>query len=157
MANTAKTIAPHPPTDKTIKTSRFGEISIDCDKIITFTSPFLGFPNDRSFVLLPHSPKSPFFWLQSTDSPTLAFVVIQPHVIMNNYAPQLPAAIEAELKNSVEKLELMVVLTIPPGKPREMTANLLGPVVYNTEKRLAKQVILDPNKYDPCWPVPLGA
>jgi len=26
-------------------------------------------------------------------------------------------------------------------------------VVFNVDKRLAKQVLLDPNRYDPCWKV----
>ena len=28
----------------------------------------------------------------------------------------------------------MVILTIPPGKPQEMTANLLGPMIFNSDK-----------------------
>lgn len=155
MGNTAKKIKPS-SQGRTIATSRFGELPIDENKIITFTTPFLGFPTDRFFVLLPHNPKSPFFWLQSVDTPTLAFVVIQPNMITTDYAPNIGAAIYQELQSSSEKLDIMVVLTIPPGKPQEMTANLLGPVVINPEKRLAKQVILDPAKFDPCWPVPLG-
>ena len=36
-----------------IHTSRFGDIEINAEKIITMTSPFLGFPNERRFVRVP--------------------------------------------------------------------------------------------------------
>jgi flagellar assembly factor FliW len=36
----------------------------------------------------------------------------------------------------------------------EVTANLLGPVVMNTTKKLAKQVILHQSSYPARFPVP---
>ena len=139
-----------------IATSRFGEIEINHDKLITMTSSFLGFPGERLFVLLPHSENSPFYWLQSTEDPELAFIVIQPNLIKEDYKPSIPASVYDELKISQGKeVEYMVTLTIPHGKPEDITANLLGPVAFNAEKRLARQVVLDPKKYDPCWPVQL--
>ena len=141
---------------RTIKTSRFGEIEIDQDKVITMTSPFLGFPNDKNFILMPHGKESPFWWLQSLSSPQLAFVVIQPAIINPQYTPAIPGQTLKELRISNEQeIEILVILTIPQGKPEEMTANLLGPVVFNATKKLAKQVLLDPARYSSCWPVPL--
>ncbi len=142
---------------KIIHTSRFGDIEVDENKLITMTSPLLGFPEDRLFALLPHSSNAPFFWLQSTDTPELAFLVISPELVHPDFRPEINPTVRKELNIPGEvDLEFMVILTIPHGKPQEMTANLLGPVVYNAEKRLAKQVVLDPKIYDPCWPVPLG-
>ena len=90
-------------------------------------------------------------WLQSLDNPQLAFVVVQPELFLEDYSPVLQKFVLEELRFSKESdKEILVILTIPPGKPEEMTANLLGPVVINTSKRLAKQVLLDPGKYDPC-------
>lgn len=153
MIDTAPDIS-SPNKPNAINTSRFGTIDIDQDKVITLVSPFLGFPDDNTFVLLPHSPSSPFFWLQSTSTPELAFVVIQPNLIKSDFAPPVPASVKKELQ-LVENQdpEFMVILTIPKGKPKEMTANLLGPVAFNAKKQLAKQIVLDPTKYDPCWQV----
>lgn len=134
-----------------VQTSRFGVVKVDRSKVITMTTPFLGFPESRRFFLRPHSEDSPFMWLQSLDNPQLAFVVVQPQLFLNDYAPDLQRFILEELKFAKDSdKEILVILTIPPGKPQEMTANLLGPVVINTAKRLAKQVLLDPGKYDPC-------
>lgn len=155
MGNTAE-LQTNEVQEKKIYTSRFGEIEIDEGKLITMTSPFLGFPDERLFVLLPHGPNVPFFWLQSIENPDLAFIVISPDLLNPKYKPAMSSAVKEELQISKDQdLAVMVILTIPPGKPREMTANLLGPVVLNAEKRLAKQVVLDPRKYDTCWPVPM--
>jgi flagellar assembly factor FliW len=137
-----------------IPTSRFGEIEVATDKIISMTSPFLGFPESNRFVLLPHGEKSPFLWLQSLDDPELAFVVIQPEIIRPDYQPSLPGGIRQELRLEDGDLqEILVILTIPHGKPLEMTANLLGPVIINANLRLAKQVLLDHTRHETRWPV----
>ncbi len=137
-----------------ISTSRFGEIEINQDKIITLTSPFLGFPDDNEFVLLPHGADSVFWWLQSVNNPELAFVVIQPAIINPQYSPSIHPSIlmELEITNNQE-LDLLIILTIPNGQPEKMTANLLGPIVFNASKKLAKQTLLDPARHDACWPV----
>jgi flagellar assembly factor FliW len=138
----------------TIQTSRFGSLDINEDKIITMTTPFLGFAEERQFVLLPHSPKSTFWWLQAVANPDLAFVVIQAGAINPQYHPSIPHHFQQELQAAEQgELELLLILTIPKGQPEAMTANLLGPVVLNPVKRLAKQILLDPTQFDPCWPV----
>ncbi|MBC8317930.1 MAG: flagellar assembly protein FliW [Desulfobulbaceae bacterium] len=137
-----------------VQTSRFGEIEVDRDRIISMTSPFPGFPDSSRFLLLPSKPDSPFLWLQSMDDPELAFVIIHAALLDLDYTPPIPASVQEELKiQSEQDQEILTILTIPQGKPREMTANLLGPVILNSSKRLAKQIVLDPNKYDLCWPV----
>ncbi len=137
-----------------VKTSRFGEIEVNPEQLITLTSPFLGFPESFRFVLRPHKPDSPFMWLQSVDNPNLAFVVIQAVMIMPDYKPVIAGFIKKELQIvSPTEMDILLILTVPEGKPREMTANLLGPMMINTRKRLARQVLLDPARYDPCQPV----
>ncbi len=140
----------------TIQSSRFGKLEIETDKVITLTSPFLGFADAWRFVLIPHGPKSVFWWLQATDYPELAFVVIQPALIVPEYRPEIPRQLRRELQAEDEELEVLIMLNIPQGRPEAMTANLLGPVVLNPAKKLARQVLLDPARYDPCWPVLKG-
>ena len=137
-----------------MKTSRFGEIEIDTERVISMTSPFPGFPESKRFILLPNKPDSPFMWLQSLDAPDLAFVIVQADFLEIDYAPPIPTGVQEELHIETKNdQEILLILTIPQGKPQEMTANLLGPVVINTKERLARQIVLDPNKYDLCWPV----
>ncbi len=149
MENSAEIIAGR---DTLIHTSRFGAIEIDEDKIITMTSPVLGFPDDRQFILIPHAKDSPFWWLQAVQNPPLAFAVLQAARLNTSYEPEIGRLIRDELSLSKgEAPEILVILTIPRGRPEEMTANLLGPIVVNTTKKLARQVVLDDSRYDPCW------
>ena len=137
-----------------VQTSRFGVLEIDDAKIITMTQPFLGFPDSNRFILQPHGPESPCMWMQSLDEPGLAFVVIPPATIHYQYRPELPKYVKDELQaDESSTLDTLVILTIPRDDPSAVTANLLGPVAINVNKRLAKQVLLDPLKYDCCWPI----
>lgn len=137
-----------------VSTSRFGEVKVDPDKIITMTSPFLGFPDSRRFILIPHGEDTPFMWLQSLDDSQLAFVLIPALILIADYQPEITKQVRLELKAEEKKeLTIFLLLTIPKNNPLKMTANLLGPLVINPEQLLAKQVVLDARKWDPRWPV----
>jgi len=138
----------------TVSTSRFGQQSVNPEKVITLTSPFLGFPDSKRFIIKPHGEESPFLWLQSLDDPKLAFVAIQAALLVPQYQPEISNLTRQELQDSSEQpLEILLILTIPRENPEGMTANLLGPVAINSQMRLAKQVLQDPTRYDACWPV----
>ncbi len=138
----------------TVASARFGEFKADPGKVITMTSPFLGFPESRRFILIPHGEETPFMWLHSLDDAQLAFVVIPALSLLPDYQPELPAQAREELQAAAgDELNILLLLSIPQNNPLAMTANLLGPLVINPEKRLAKQVVLDPNRWEPRWPV----
>jgi len=145
----------HTAEGKTIlSTTRFGSVEIETHKIVTLTSPFLGFPDERQYVLIPHGPDSPFMWLQSISTPALAFVVIPPAIIRPDYAPTIPRQALTELGSDTDgDVGLLVMLTIPQGHPERMTANLLAPIAFCAKNRSARQILLDPALHDPCWPV----
>jgi flagellar assembly factor FliW len=137
-----------------METRRFGRIEIEEDKIITLTKGLLGFPEQLKYVLLPHRKDSPLYWLQSFDRPELAFVVISPTVFCYNYSFDLPDPIRKELKvEKSEQVNVLVLLTVPPGNPQGITANLLGPIVINADTRLGCQIVLDPNVYPVQFPL----
>jgi flagellar assembly factor FliW len=54
---------------------------------------------------------------------------------------------------SKEEISIFVIVTIPPGEPENMTANLLGPLVVNTQTRLARQLVLDERRYSHRYPI----
>jgi len=134
-----------------IETTRFGSVEIDENKILTFEKGILGFPEDKRYALLPHNENSPFFWLQSLDSPELAFVVINPALIVDDYNFEIPDEMQKQLdlKESAQA-EVLVLVTFRSGngdKSVRPSANLLGPLVINIENRQACQAVLDPKKY----------
>ena len=131
-----------------IETTRFGKIKIDESKIIFFPTGILGFPQAKRYILIPHRENSPFFWLQAVDVPELAFVVVDPKLFFPDYDPKIPPEAKEEIYlQEGDELGLLVIVTFPKDNPREPTANLLGPIVVNVDRRLAKQVVLDAKTY----------
>ncbi len=130
-----------------IETSRFGKIEIEESKIIFFTSGILGFPEAKRYVLIPH-PNSPFFWLQAVDVPELAFVVIDPKIFFPEYEITIPPEAKKELHiKDKDEICILCIVTIPKDKPEEMTVNLLGPIIINVTRKLAKQIVLNSKRY----------
>lgn len=135
-------------TKTCIDSTRFGRIEVDEEAVITFSQGLFGFENYRRFVVLCLDDKSPFRWLQSMEEPSLAFVVIEPRHFMPDYAPTISDAdAEALGLNEETPYLIFVVVTIPPGKPEQMTANLMGPIIVNAATRTARQVIVEDECY----------
>ncbi len=131
-----------------IDSTRFGRIEVDEEAVITFPQGLFGFEEHRRFVVLCLDEKSPFRWLQSMEDPNLAFVVIEPRHFMPGYAPTISDAdVEALGLNADTPYLTFVIVTIPPGKPEEMTANLMGPIIINAATRIARQVIVEDDCY----------
>jgi flagellar assembly factor FliW len=138
------------------RSSRFGTFDIDDDSVLTFPSGLLGFPESRRYVMLDHDTEAPFKWLQSLDEPALAFVIIDPDLLLADYHIEVPGDALAEVQGSEEdELSTAVILTIPSNDPGRMTANLRGPLLMNQRTKLCKQLVLSdefPTRH-PLFPV----
>ncbi|MEW6386759.1 MAG: flagellar assembly protein FliW [Thermodesulfobacteriota bacterium] len=132
----------------TIATRNFGSITVRPDQIIMLSPGLLGFSQFHRYVLIEHQKESPFLWLQCVDNPDLAFVVIDPAFIVPDYQMGPLEEIMTDLAvKTPQDLKVLVILTIPPGQPQEMTANLLGPVVINLKDRRGKQLVVETTQY----------
>jgi flagellar assembly factor FliW len=134
-----------------ITTKRFGEMDVPDESIITVLGGVIGFPDLVRYVLIQRQNDQPFYWLQCLDDPTLALVLINPVLFKSDYNPQLPQGLEEELGQG--EISLFAIVTIPPGRPHEMTANLLGPLAMNPSSRKARQLVLDDRFYTHRFPI----
>ncbi|MDR2404945.1 MAG: flagellar assembly protein FliW [Deltaproteobacteria bacterium] len=134
-----------------IATKRFGEMEVPEESIITVLGGVIGFPELIRYVLIQRPNDKPFYWLQCLDDPTLALVLVNPVLFKNDYQPTLPQGLEEELGEG--EISLFAIVTIPPGKPQEMTANLLGPLALNPTSRKARQLVLDDRLYTHRHPI----
>ena len=138
----------------TFDSKALGRVSVSEDQIITFPSGLPGFPNFRRYTLLHDPLKLPFYCLQCVDSPSLAFLVTEPTALVPDYRPRNGATNLKELRAaSLDDLQMLVTLTIPPGRPGEMTANLMSPLLINPAQGLGKQVVIDKPQYSHQHPV----
>lgn len=128
-----------------IETSRFGRVTLDDDRVMTFPKGLLGFPEYNRFALIQTSEENYFFWLQCVDNPALAFVVTDPTTFFKDYAVPLKGELQQDLQmDDVEHAQVFVIC----NKVDEwLTGNLLGPIVVNAANRLAQQVVLTEKKW----------
>jgi flagellar assembly factor FliW len=144
---------PESPT-VTIESQALGRLTVSADQIFTFESGLPGFPDDHRFALINDQLGPPFYCLQSVDNPSPAFVVTDPAALVPDYRPKNGAVTLQELRaRSPEDLQALVTLTIPPGRPREITANMMSPLLINPQQRLGKQVVIEKPQYSHQHPI----
>jgi flagellar assembly factor FliW len=123
-----------------VLTKPFGEIEVSEKQCLDFPYGIFGFEETRRYVLLDSS-KPPFYWLQSLERPSLAFILLDPRVLVPDYRLDIAdeELEEIGIRDPGEVLDFAIV-TIP-ADPRQMTANLQGPIVVNRRTRAARQCI----------------
>ncbi len=126
-----------------VDTTRFGEILVSPQELITLPFGLVGFPEFKEFVLLEHEEESPFRWLQSLDDAAIAFVVIDPYVFKPDYDIQLSSQEKQTLEiTKSEDSFVFVILTLPEDW-RDTTANIKAPLIFNKRTRKGRQIILN--------------
>ena len=139
-----------------VETTRFGTIDIREEEIISMPFGMPGFSDQKQFVLLDHKPDSPFQWYQSTQDPSLAFVITDPFLFKPDYAVNMQKIVSElgwEQALDGHQLKLYAIVNIPPGAPEKTTANLIGPVLMNLATREAVQVIIPDSGYSHKFPL----
>lgn len=131
-----------------IQTKPFGEIEVDELQVIDFPEGILGFDFIKKFVILDAEDEgSPFKWMQAFDERDLAFVIIRPVDFMGSYDLVISQSdFEAVKAESADEVIVFAIVTIPEN-PKNMTANLQGPIIINPDKRLGRQAISMSDSY----------
>lgn len=124
-----------------IETKTMGIVEIRDTQIITMPEGFYGFENFTQFALL-DSEQPPFFWMQSMEDKTLAFIVIDPFLFRPDYELDIDDNTLSKIEaSSPENILVFALVTIPQdGSP--ITANLQGPLVINKQNKKGLQVVV---------------
>ena len=138
-----------------IETPQFGTIEIAEDKIITMPAGMPGFPGRRRFIILEREETQPFYWYQCVDDPDLALVIMDPYLFKPDYSVDLnPALKEMSWEaDGEDSLKLYVVVNASEGVPEKITANLIGPLVINTQRHEAVQMVVHDSPYSHRYPI----
>jgi len=135
-----------------IKTTRFGEIEVDQEKMICFPEGIIGFNDIKQYLLIGKKERM-VMWLQAIDRPEIAFIVVNPFLFEPDYDPKVSAQDLEFLKvEDIRDINILSIVVVPKN-PADMTANLLGPLVVNTRDRVGRQVILTEGNYSVKHPV----
>jgi flagellar assembly factor FliW len=151
--NTQNTAAAAPLV-RTVNTTRFGEVTVPDDDVFTLKWGLPGFGFLREFVVLALEDQKPYVWLQSLERSEIALPLIDPWALFTDYDPQLPSVTAAVME--IERPDdfcLMTVCVVGP-EAKELTVNLLAPIVFNLRLRIARQVMLEDSEYSIRTPIP---
>ncbi|WP_299094861.1 flagellar assembly protein FliW [uncultured Metabacillus sp.] len=130
-----------------ITTKYHGAIDIAEKDILHFQNGLPGFSDEKTFVLLPLDGDSPFWILQSTATPELGFVLVNPFGFFPEYEFDISENDKQMLELKSEKdVAVWTILTVKD--PFELsTANLQAPLVINVANNQGKQMILNDLRY----------
>lgn len=129
------------PQHLTFDSHIFGELTVPRSELLTFPEGLPGFEECRRFTLLPTSAGG-LYWLQSTEIPALAFLVVEARRIAPEAWEEFPSA--------------LAIVTLPAG-PGPATANLQAPVLVDTTKACGRQIIAPECTWGTTHPFDLNA
>ncbi|MEZ0537222.1 flagellar assembly protein FliW [Caldicellulosiruptoraceae bacterium PP1] len=129
-----------------LQTRVFGELEVTEENIIVFEDGIPAFENLKKFIIVEEK-DSPFKWLQSLDDKDIAFVIINPFEVVQNYEFDIPDEVISKLE--IESIEDVVVFSIAviPENIKETRINLRAPIIINVNKKKGMQVVLDDERY----------
>ena len=137
---------------KTLQTN-FGEVQYDPERVVHFPEGLIGFEHLRDFVVLPNEQNEVLFCLQSVEEADVAFLLINPGIFFPDYQFDLSESTLHKLGISHEDPSF-IPTTSTFHQYRQVTLNLLAPVVYTPKTDRALQILLDNSGYQAKTPLP---
>ncbi len=132
-----------------LQTKYFGEVECDEEAVITLPVGLLGLDDEHSYAILPFEGSGgSMFCLQSTVTPGLALVALDPFSLRTDYEPVLQPN---ELKRfGVEDWRELTycVLCVVKNPVSASTVNLKCPIAIHPQTREACQIIMETDAYE---------
>jgi flagellar assembly factor FliW len=133
-----------------LQTTRFGRLEtleVPEAGVLEFPHGLPGFESHKSFALIEDERYLPLRWLQSLGDPHVAFLVMDPTLVVGTYDVEI-GALDVDCLELTEgnDPELLCILVIPEDF-RSATINLKAPIVVNRPRQRGKQVILTDERY----------
>jgi flagellar assembly factor FliW len=133
--------------------TRFGEMEVEEEDIIRFPVGIPGFEDKRQWILVGDDDNA-IMWMHSAEDGSLALPVTTPDAVKSDYNAQIPRESLEPIGDVREgDVTILIVVTIPPERPWDMTANLKAPIVVNRVERLGMQTFALNEEYDFRYPV----
>ena len=136
------TLAPPAAEIVNVASQVIGTLQVPRQELIDFPAGIFGFPEARTWALLP-TPRQGLFWLQSTDYSALAFLLVDPFLCFpGRYQIDVAPTELARLRTpSSQDVLVLAIVTMPSHQGESCTANLQAPVLFNLHDRQACQSI----------------
>jgi flagellar assembly factor FliW len=117
--------------------------TLKSDKSIQFPEGLPAFEDVRDYVLISNEEEHPFLWLQAVKTPNLAFVMVDPFMLLSDYQPDICEDDVRFLKiNKPEDCIVLSIVNVHNSDGKGITTNLVGPIIINAKEQIGKQIIL---------------
>lgn len=113
---------------------------------VTFPDGLVGCPEWRQFRLEAY-PESPIQTLECLDAAGVRFLVTDARETQAGYHPEIDQATLETIQAACPEEALVLCTVRTHGPPLRITANLLGPIVFNPASGLAVQLVLYDSGY----------
>lgn len=136
-----------------IQTKFHGALTIEQDQTWNFPKGMPGFEVENQFALLPIEDNDVFQVLQSTKTPDVAFIIVNPYTIVEDYSFKVdePTINLLDIKSEEDVFVLGVLSVKEPFETS--TINLQAPLIFNATTRKAKQMILNDTTFSMRHPI----
>ena len=142
-----------PDTDAIEIDTRFGPFAGAAADVVTLPEGVPGFERCRRFVLAALPAIAPFTCVQGLDEPRPSFLAIDPHLIVDGYAPTLTDGDRQRLDATAD--ESLVWLSLVRTDGDHATVNLRAPLVINPRRMLGLQSLPIESAYALDHPLPV--
>jgi len=101
----------------------------------------LGFERLKDYLLIANPAEEPFGRLQVKGDTSIAFVVLNPFLIVPDYHPDIPET-DVDFLGLHDAKDAIVLNIVTVHKEGHATMNLKGPIVINRHTGVGKQVVI---------------
>ncbi len=129
-----------------VKTKTMGTIEVSPERMIKMPVGLFGFEEYTDYILI-NSEYEPLIWLQSLQDQNLAFLLIDPFLIGDDYEIDVDDKTLAKIGITQPSDVVVFSIVTVPNDGGPVTANLQGPLIINKKNKEALQVVLS----DPKW------
>ena len=133
-----------------IDTKYFGNIEIGEEKIIHFENGVLGFEDYKEYTILydNEKEKSFFSWLQSIEESSLAFPIVNPFNVVENYNPQINDDMLESIGGIQDEDIVVFLMATIPEDVKQASVNMKAPLIINASSRKGVQIIVEGQEYE---------
>jgi flagellar assembly factor FliW len=133
------------------ETKYWGKLDYAEDSVIDFPAGIPGFEQERRFVLIGQRKLDPLVFLQSLATPTLCFLAVNARIVSPDYGLRISdedmALLELAGARQPSIGPALACLALVHFDEKEVTANLLAPIVIHIPARRGVQAIQTGSDY----------
>ena len=118
--------------------------------MIHFENGVLGFEDYKEYTILydNEKEKSFFSWLQSIEESSLAFPIVNPFNVVENYNPQINDDMLESIGGLPDEDTIVFLMATIPEDVKQASVNMKAPLIINASSRKGVQIIVEGQEYE---------